>query len=205
MEGELDKIEGAEQNWEDVVRYFYEPLMVDLKNVEGKGKDLKKLVQEETDQICEKCGSKLIKKWSRNGPFLACSKFPDCRYTRSLEEEEELDRKCPSCGGRLRYKSGRFGKFIACWNYPQCKYTEAITIGIPCPVDGCGGQVTEKRTRRGKLFYGCSNYPDCEYASWDKPTTTICPACSKGYLVEKSTKAKGKFLKCPSCKHEEHV
>jgi len=205
MEGELDKVEGAEQNWEDVVRYFYEPLMVDLKNVEGKGKDLKKLVQEETDQTCEKCGSKLIKKWSRNGPFLACSKFPDCRYTRSLEEEEELDRKCPSCGGRLRYKNGRFGKFIACWNYPQCKYTEAITIGVPCPVDGCGGQVTEKRTRRGKIFYGCSNYPDCEYASWDKPTTIICPSCSKGYLVEKTTKAKGKFLKCPSCKHEEHV
>ena len=128
--------------------------------------------------------------------------YPKCRFTKSLEKEEELDRACPKCGGALRFKNGRFGRFIACQNYPDCRYTEAVTLGIPCPVDGCGGDIVEKRTRRGKIFYGCSNYPKCTYASWDKPTSQRCPDCSESYLVEKESKKKGRYLKCPSCKAE---
>jgi DNA topoisomerase-1 len=143
-----------------------------------------------------------VKKWGKNGQFLACPGFPDCRYTRPIEADEVIERKCPQCGGDLVFRNGRFGRFIACKKYPACKYTEAVTIGIPCPIEGCGGQVSEKKTRRGRLFYGCSNYPTCTYASWDKPTGERCPSCSKAYLVEKNSKKKGRYLRCPSCRHE---
>ncbi len=202
MEGELDKIEEAKEDWQDVVKFFYEPLLIDLENTKKRQGTLKQLVQEETDEVCENCGRKLVKKWSKNGPFLACPGFPECRYTRPLEGVETIDRECPECGGRLVYKNGRFGKFIACQNYPKCRYTEAATLGIPCPVNGCNGEITEKRTRRGKIFYGCTRYPECTYASWDKPTPQTCPNCHETYLVEKETKKKGHFLKCPACKFE---
>jgi DNA topoisomerase-1 len=203
METELDKVEEANENWQDVVRFFYEPLTVDLEKVKGKSSELKQDMQEETEEVCENCGKKLVKKWSKNGPFLACPGFPDCRYTRSIEGDDEIDRKCPKCGGRLAYRNGRFGKFIACQNYPECKYTEAATLGIPCPMKGCEGEITEKRTRKGRIFYGCSKYPKCTFASWDKPTGKRCPQCSETYLVEKDSKKKGHYLKCPACKFEE--
>jgi DNA topoisomerase-1 len=202
MEGELDKVEEAKENWEDVVRLFYQPLAVDIEKINKQNANLKQLVQEETDEICENCGRKLVKKWGKNGPFLACPGYPQCRFTKSLEKEETLERSCPKCSGKLIYKNGRYGRFIACQNYPECKYTEAATLGIPCPVKGCGGEIVEKRTRRGKIFYGCSRYPECTYASWDKPTPQRCQHCSESYLVEKDSKKKGRYLKCPSCKAE---
>jgi len=202
METELDKVEEAKEDWRDVVKLFYEPLTVDLAAVKERRAELRSLVQEESDAVCENCGKTLVKKWGRNGPFLACPGFPECRFTRPLEEEEAIDRACPQCGGKLAYRNGRFGKFIACTKYPSCKYTEAVTLGIPCPIPGCGGQIGERRTKRGKVFFGCSNYPKCTYASWDKPTGRLCPACSKDYLVEKDSKKKGKYLRCPSCRHE---
>lgn len=202
MESELDKVEEAKDEWQNVVRYFYEPLMADIEKFKNKRDELKELIQEETDQVCENCGRKLVKKWSRNGPFLACPGYPECKYTRSIEGEETLDRECPDCGGRLVYKSGRFGRFIACSNYPECKYTGAVTLGIACPIEGCGGDLVAKKTRRGRTFYGCSRYPECKYAIWDKPTSKKCPNCRESYLVEKESKRKGHYLKCPSCKSE---
>lgn len=202
METELDKVEASEEKWQDVVRFFYDPLLVDIEKFSGRKDELKKLVQEETDEDCPKCGSKLVKKWSRNGPFLACPGFPECRHSKSLEEEEALDRNCPECGGELRYKSGRFGRFIACSNYPDCKYTEAVSLGISCPEEDCDGQISERKTRRGKIFYGCTKYPKCKFASWDKPVERECPSCGNSWMVEKSTKKKGDIYRCPSCKHE---
>jgi len=202
METELDKVEEGRDDWRAVVKLFYDPLTVDLEAIKGKGAELKKLVQEESEEVCENCGSKLVKKWGRNGAFLACPGFPKCRFTRPLEEVEAIEKKCPQCGGELVHRSGRFGRFIACKKYPACKYTEAVTLGVPCPVEGCGGQITEKRTRRGRIFYGCSAYPKCTFASWDKPTTQTCPSCSKATLVEKESAKKGRYLRCPSCKHE---
>jgi DNA topoisomerase-1 len=202
METELDKVEEGKDEWRDVVKLFYDPLTVDLEAIRKKGADLKKLVQEETKEVCENCGKQLVKKWGKNGPFLACPGFPECRFTRPLEDVQPIDRKCPQCGGELVHRTGRFGRFIACSKYPACKYTEAVTLGIPCPVEGCGGQISEKRSRRGRVFYGCSNYPTCTFASWDKPTAQMCPACGKARLVEKSSAKKGRYLKCPSCGHE---
>ncbi len=202
METELDKVEEGTDDWRAVVKLFYDPLTVDLGALQGLGKDLKKLVQEETNEICGNCGKRLVKKWGRNGPFLACPGYPECRFTRPLEEMEAIGRACPQCGGELVHRTGRFGRFIACRKYPSCKYTEAVTLGIPCPVEGCGGQIGEKRSRRGRLFYGCSNYPKCTFASWDKPTAQPCPACGKSNLVEKSSAKKGRYLRCPLCRHE---
>ena len=202
METELDKVEEGKDDWRNVVKLFYEPLTVDLDAIKGKGADLKKLVQEETNEICGTCGKSLVKKWGKNGPFLACPGFPECRFTRPLEDVEAIDRKCPQCGGELVHRTGRFGRFIACKKYPTCKYTEAVTLGIPCPVEGCGGQISEKRSRRGRLFYGCSKYPKCTFASWDKPTGQLCPSCGKANLVEKNSAKKAHYFKCPSCRHE---
>jgi DNA topoisomerase-1 len=202
METELDKVEEEKEDWRTVVRQFYDPLDADLGQFKDKKLALKSLVQEETEELCKNCGRKLVKKWSRNGPFLACPGYPECRYTRPIEGEQTLERACPKCGGALVYKTGRFGKFIACGKYPECKYTEAISLGLKCPGEGCGGDVIEKRTRRGRVFYGCSKYPACTYASWDKPTSQLCPHCSKALLVEKESTKKGRYLRCPSCKSE---
>lgn len=110
-------------------------------------------------------------------------------------------------------KEGRFGPFLACTGYPDCKHTESINgeqspvdIGVKCPEKGCPGHIVEKKSKRGKIFYGCSTYPDCKFASWDKPVNKACPDCGSSYLIEKESKREGKFLKCPNreCTFKEH-
>jgi DNA topoisomerase-1 len=205
METELDKVETGEDGWRQVVESFYRPFSRDLESIKRDPESLKKLLEHPTGIVCEKCGSTMIKKWGRNGAFLACPGYPACRNTKSVDGESaivKLDKKCPSCGGELLKKKGRYGEFGACENYPECRYTEPLSIGVACPRDGCGGYLTKKRSGRGKIFYGCSRYPSCDYASWDKPTGEKCTGCGQGYLVEKNTKAKGIFKKCPVCKEE---
>jgi len=205
MEEELDKVEGGTDSWRDVVKDFYKPFEKALSQIEGKKDKIKSELQEETDLTCEKCGRKLIKKWGKNGQFLACPAYPECRYSRPLEEDsasQQIDATCPKCGGRLVLKIGRYGKFAACEKYPECKHTEPFPIGMDCPNNGCGGQVVEKVTRRGRTFYGCGNYPKCNFASWDKPVPHTCPSCQNSYMVEKNSKKKGTYLKCPACKEE---
>jgi DNA topoisomerase-1 len=204
MESELDKVETGEDGWRQVVEAFYRPFSRDLETIQS---DPKALLQTSTDSgvICEKCGSTMIKKWGRNGPFLACPKYPECRNTKSVDGESsvvKLDKICPKCGGQMVKKNGRYGEFGACENYPTCKHTEPLSIGVNCPTEGCTGYLTKKRSGRGKIFYGCSRYPECKFAAWDKPTGEKCSACGQGYLVEKNTKAKGIFKKCPTCKEE---
>jgi DNA topoisomerase-1 len=98
-------------------------------------------------------------------------------------------------------KTGRFGRFLACSRYPECKTTKPFSVGVVCPEPGCGGQVVEKKSRKGKMFYGCSNYPKCTFATWNKPVATPCPSCGNPYLEEKFTKTSGATLVCPKCKH----
>jgi DNA topoisomerase-1 len=204
METELDKVEEGQDDWHEVVAHFYNPFEGFLKKAEKEKKNLKKQLQVETDVECKKCGRKMIQKWGRNGLFLACPGYPKCKYTRPMEEQEleVLEHSCPQCGGRMVVKTGRYGRFAACENYPDCKYTESLAIGMDCPENGCDGQVVEKYTRRGKVFWGCSRYPDCEFASWDRPSDTECRTCGNPYMVEKETKSRGSFLRCPSCKDE---
>src|SRR5919202_1910365 len=92
---------------------------------------------------------------------------------------EEPDQTCPECGSPMVIKLGRFGRFLSCSNYPTCTHSEQLLarIGVPCPEPGCGGDVIERHTRRGRVFYGCSNYPTCRFASWDRPLAERCPEC----------------------------
>ncbi len=205
LEQELDKVEGGEFAWQAVVKEFYTPFKELLDHIDEKKEGVKKDLQEEVDVECEKCGRKLIKKWGRNGQFLACPAYPECRFSRPLEEEAQsihIDGKCPKCDSRLVLKTGRYGRFAACESYPDCKHTESYQIGMDCPKEGCEGRVVEKVTKRGKLFYGCSKYPDCDWASWDKPVLIPCRACNHPYVVQKTSKTRGSYLKCPECKEE---
>ncbi len=213
MEQELDKVEGGEFAWQNVVKDFYQPFAESLEQIDEKKTRLRSELQEETDVKCEKCGRNLIKKWGRNGQFLACPAYPECKFSRPIADPSanvQVEGSCPKCGSPLVAKSGRYGRFVACAKYPECKHTEAFPIGMKCPREGCGGKIVEKRTQRGKTFYGCSNYKapvdgkqlGCDWASWDKPVAESCSNCGSPYMVHKSSKTRGDFLKCPKCKEE---
>jgi DNA topoisomerase-1 len=204
MEDELDKIEEGIDDWQKVLTDFYGPFSQNLEEVKGKIDEIKSETQKESDELCDKCGATMIVKWGRNGQFLACSAYPECKSTRPLDNEGNgvpVERDCPKCGEPLIYRQGRFGKFIACSSYPDCKYTESITTGVKCPRKGCEGELSERRTSRGKLFWGCTKYPECKFATWYKPVARECPACGLTVLVEKETKRLGQHLACPECKH----
>lgn len=204
MEDELDRIEDGECTWRGVLGEFYAPFSERLKSVEINQKELKESTQKLTDVICEKCGKPMIDKWGRNGRFLACTGYPECKSTQPLEgkQDQTTDEKCELCESPMVIKQGRFGRFIACSAYPECKNTKAISMGLKCPKEDCDGNIVERRTRRAKTFWGCSKYPKCDFASWYKPVLQKCPACGSGYLVEKDTKKDGAHLYCPVCKHK---
>ena len=156
--------------------------------------------QDET-VYCDNCGRPMVLKKGRFGQFLACSGYPDCKTTKQLGEAQKpkdvpLDEDCPQCGGKLVKKFGRFGEFVACGNYPTCKYVKQKTIGVKCP--NCSeGEIIERRSKRGKTFYGCNRYPDCDFVAWGKPIAEKCPDCGGGYLIEKYLKS-GAFAQCPN-------
>jgi DNA topoisomerase-1 len=206
MEEELDKIEEGKEEWVKVLKDFYTPFQLKLKKVESNKQDIRKLTQQKTDEVCEKCGSPMIIRWGRNGKFLACSGFPKCKNTKPLPGDENgtvlADTKCELCGASMMKKVSRYGKFLSCSKYPDCKFTRPFSIGVDCPQEGCGGFLIERRTKRGRVFFGCSNYPNCKFATWDKPTKHTCPDCGAGFLVEKSSKVKGDYLKCIKCGYE---
>ncbi len=204
MEKELDLVEEGTDDWITVLDNFYKPFKNTFDGLKKQEKQIKESLTEKTEFKCENCGSPMIIKWGRNGRFLACSAYPECKTTRPLPEEEaqnKTDEVCDKCGAPMVIKTGRFGRFLACSAYPKCKNTKAITLGVKCPKEGCGGDIVEKRTRTGRVFYGCSNYPKCDFASWDEPVATPCPLCKHSFMVLKHSKAKGEYLKCPSCKH----
>ena len=201
MEDELDGIEDGKADWHKVVKDFWAPFSKDLAIAEKYVKEHRKKVEETVDIQCPNCGQNLVKKFGRRGPFLACPGYPDCKYTRPVEEAElptPVEGTCPECGSNLVARSGPYGRYISCEKRPECKFTKPFTLGIKCPE--CGkGEIAERRTKRGKIFYGCTAYPDCEFAVWDKPRMTPCPNCKSPFLVEKETK-KGLTVRCPKCK-----
>jgi len=202
MEEELDKIEDGSYKWTEVLMDFYKPFKADLDNAVASKESIKKSTIEEAGEDCEKCGRPMIIKHGRNGKFMACSGYPECKNTKSLEEEEkiQIDDRCPTCGGPMEVRRSRFGRFIACSNYPECKTTKSFPTGVKCPEEGCKGELVERTTRRGKMFFSCSEYPACEHSTWYRPVNIKCESCGFPYMVEKSTKAKGDHLACPKCK-----
>ena len=206
MEEELDEIARGEISWKPVVRNFWKPFinLIDKKDNELKKSDI---VDEETEEICPQCGAHLIIKLGRYGKFYGCKGYPKCRYIRPLDDKEgetenqsaAVEEDCEKCGKPMIIKAGRYGKFLACSGYPQCKNVRSlnkpVSLGIKCP-ECSEGDIVEKKTRRGKLFYGCSSYPKCDFATWDKPVEEACPSCGNPILVEKESKRDGIVIKC---------
>jgi DNA topoisomerase-1 len=203
LEERLDHVETGKDPWIDVVEEFYAPFQKDLASAESRQEEVRASLVQETETLCPRCGSKMIKKFGRSGPFLACPRYPECKTTLPVDEEglpaEAPTQKCPQCEGPMRVRSGRFGKFLACSNYPDCKGTRPFTLQIACPQCGTG-ELVERRTRRGKVFYGCSRYPECTFAIWDRPVKETCPSCASPIMVQKRSKTKGDYLQCPKCK-----
>jgi DNA topoisomerase-1 len=207
MEERLDEVEEGTAGWQAVLTDFYDKFKEDLAKADAEMRNVKAQAIE-TDIVCEKCGKTMVIKWGRNGEFLACPGYPECRNTMNFrreegkivpekEEEVPVEDKCPECAAPMVMKRGRFGKFLACTRYPDCKGTKPLSIGVTCP-KGCGGYITEKRSRRGRTFYGCSSYPKCDFVSWDRPRNEFCPSCGSPYLLDKYSKKTGPFIACPN-------
>jgi DNA topoisomerase-1 len=255
LEDDLDKIEQGKTDYAKTLSDFYKKFKKDLSRAGKEMDDFKKGI--DIGEACDKCGSPMLKRVGKFGPFIACSAYPDCTNTRELEEqqpesesgEEEiepcencgkpmamkrgrfgqflactgypeckttrkliatkqgglraakpdqiLDEKCPRCGSNLVIKQGRFGEFTACTSYPGCKYVKHKTTGVMCPKDpDKGGEIVERKSRRGKIFFGCSNYPDCDFVLWNRPVNEKCPKCGALYLIEKTTKKHGRQILC---------
>ena len=196
MEDSLDKIEEGDRKWVDTVQEFYARFEKDLKKASKEGRNVK--VGAPTGEQCPECGKGLVERWSRYGKFIACSAYPECKYKRNLPgngraEDQPTDELCPACGKPMVIKHGRFGKFIACSGYPECKTTKPVTLGIACPQPGCTGQLTERRSRRGRVFFGCSAYPTCRFVVWQRPVLEPCPKCGAPFTTERA--ARGRVLR----------
>ncbi|WP_300881912.1 type I DNA topoisomerase [uncultured Desulfovibrio sp.] len=190
MEEGLDKVAEGGENWVDLMRAFAADFNPTL---EAAAKNMQSLI-----------------KFGKAGAFLACSAYPDCRYTSNFartedgrveavaQEKPQYEKvgQCPRCGKDLVIKKSRTGsRFIACTGYPACDYAAPFSTGVPCPRCGKGGLV-EKSSRRGKIFYSCDQYPQCDFALWDKPVPGPCPRCDSPYLVEKKSRD-GVRVICP--------
>lgn len=203
MEEELDLIESGKKKFLQVVNEFYKPFNQVVTAAEENKDSIKETLQETTDEICPKCGKQLIIRWGRNGRFMACSGYPDCKHSKPLDVQEvATGEKCENCGKDMVVKVGRYGRFIACSGYPECKTAKPFPIGVPCLKEPCIGQVVERRSKRGRTFYGCNRYPECDFVSWNKPVKIPCPQCGSAYTEERYTQAKGAHVRCPKCKHE---
>ena len=200
MEEELDTIATGEATYMKVMDDFYHPFMELLNSVSP---DEARLT-ETTETPCDKCGRPMIIRWGRNGKFLACSGYPECKNAKPLPEDAErmkINENCPLCSHPLVLKQSRYGKFIGCSHYPDCTFTRPITLGIHCPK--CKeGEISERQSKTKRTFYGCTRYPNCDFVTWDKPVAKACPQCGNEYLSHKYTQKKGEFLKCPNCKDE---
>jgi DNA topoisomerase-1 len=255
LEDDLDKIEQGKTDYAKTLTDFYKKFKKDLARAGKEMIDLKKGI--EIGEKCEKCGSEMLKRVGKFGPFIACSGYPDCTNTREVEVQEPesesgeeeidpcencgkpmamkrgrfgqflactgypeckttrkliatkqgglraakadqiLDELCPRCNANLVIKQGRFGEFTACTKYPECKYVKHKTTGVKCPKDADkGGEIVERKSRRGKVFFGCSNYPDCDFVLWNRPIAEECPKCKAPFLTEKITKKHGRQLIC---------
>lgn len=174
----------------------------------------------EAMEPCDLCNSPVALRKGRFGPFIACTNYPACKFTRKIvkkagnkmgvEKVEKYPGKCDTCGAGLVVRKAWTGnRFVACENYPACKFAKSYEIGVPCPKCGEteGGQLVERTTKRRRMFYGCNRYPECDFTTWDKPLKEACPTCGNPYLVEKVSKRTGRLVKCPNtgCDYEREL
>jgi len=208
LEEELDQVSRGEKQWKPLLKEFWEPFSTLLKQKEGEVSK-SDLTTEATDEACPECGKPLVVKLGKRGKFIACSGFTEgCKYTRNIESEKGgepaepvlSDEKCEKCGQPMLIKDGRYGKYLACSGYPACKNIQPLVkprgTGVVCP-ECKEGELTEKKSRYGKMFYSCNRYPQCKFALWDLPVERKCPTCGFPLLVKKISKREGEYLKCP--------
>jgi DNA topoisomerase-1 len=215
MENHLDRIEAAEVDYSEILTQFYDAFKKELEAA-STGMLSVKGIGFSTDLTCPQCNNRLHIRMGKNGQFLGCSNYPECTYTRNYTRDEKgvihpiepasdqtSDRICEKCGKPMLIKEGKYGTFYACSGYPDCKTTQStnstnggIKTGVHCPEQGCDGELVQRSSKRGKIFYGCSRFPDCTFATWDKPVAKECPECGAKFLLEKTTKKQGTFLVC---------
>ncbi len=198
MEDDLDEIAQGDASMNEVLSEFYRGFEKDLEKASAEA--AKKPIEvpaEQTDIVCDKCGSLMVIKNGRFGRFAACPNYPECKNTKPITKDGKLlvaeekpvikaDFKCDLCGGDMVQRSGRYGVFYACVNYPKCKGTKQKTkdIGVDCPK--CGSKIVMKWGRNKTVFFSCEKYPECDFSSWDLPTNEKCPECGNLLYVKKS-------------------
>ncbi len=216
LEEELDEVENGKENWVKTLRRFYGPFQKSLGEAKKKMPTVKRKGLP-TGLKCDLDGGEMMIKWGRNGEFLACSNYPKCTNTKEFirddqgnivpQERQALSTEptaevCEKCGKPMVHRRSRFGEFLGCSGYPDCDgikrlKSDPVSTGVNCP-DCKEGEVLERRSRRGKLFFGCARYPKCKFASWDRVVAQPCPQCGSAYLVEKVTKREGARWQCPN-------
>lgn len=211
LEDELDAISRGEKEWVPVLHEFWGPFkqLIDHTQDNVSRSDV---TEEKTQENCPECQKPLVLKLGKRGRFYGCTGYPDCDYTRDASHsseapEETIDRDCPKCQSKLLIRHGRYGKFIGCSAYPDCRHIEPLNkpkeTGVICPK--CkAGEIVERRSKRGKVFFSCSLYPTCEYALWNEPINEPCPSCRWPILTVKVTKRAGREKVCPveSCQYK---
>lgn len=196
MEQLLDSVADGSTSYEEAVKRLEVPLEASLTQAVANLDKVRDSLSRETTERCPECGSPLRLRLGRYGRFLSCTGYPSCRYSRQEGGAKyEGDRKCPACGSGLVLRSGRFGQYLSCEKAPACKHTEPVPTGVLCPVEGCGGEMIQKTTRKGRTFYSCNRYPKCDFAMWNRPVPGTCPKC--GFPVLEEGK---KGLQCPRCR-----
>jgi DNA topoisomerase-1 len=212
MEEDLDEVGAGKLGRVELLKRFYGR----FNEVLGHAKKAARWAPapEPTDFKCSECGSRMLKRWSKNGWFLGCEKYPECKHTQNLDkdgkepEKPQLTKyKCDKCGKPMMIRSGRYGEFLSCSGYPECKNAKPVPLGVPCPK--CGGDIVEIRAKKrgGKTFYGCTNYPECDFKLWQKPIAEPCPLCQSPFLIVGGGKKNPK-IQCPrgkECGYERGV
>jgi DNA topoisomerase-1 len=199
MEEELDEVEAGKEERIDLLKRFYKRFRTQLdKSKKGKRWNPE---PEPTSERCELDGGVMLKRWSKNGWFLGCANYPECKSTRDLgadgtpTQPRETGIACDKCGKPMVIRSGRYGEFLSCTGYPECKNAKPVPLGVKCPKCTTGDLIEIRpRKRGGKTFYGCSNYADeaikCDFKLWQKPICEPCPSCGATFVTMGGTRAK---------------
>jgi DNA topoisomerase I len=215
MEEKLDDVEGNKVHWRELLSEFYQEFHKLLLTAEDEMPNMRAQVTE-TDIDCNRCGAKMVIRWGANGKFLACSTYPECKNSKefikdaegkiSIVEPEKRDEKCPICSEPMIKKHGKFGNFLGCSNYPDCKGTMPYILPFDCPEENCDGKLIERKSKRGKIFFGCSKYnpkDGCNFSTWDEPVDEKCSNCGWEYLFRKKSRRKNNsWIECPRCKEK---
>ncbi len=206
LENELDLIADGEKEWKPLLGEFWEPFKHQVDEVLETVKR-SDVTQEALDEACPLCGKPLSIRLGRYNRFIGCTGYPECNYTRGVDEGKDSavtpeiveGRSCPQCGNALQLRTGRYGKFIGCSSYPNCKFIEPLQkpadTGVECP-ECHQATMLKRKSRMGKIFFSCARYPDCTYALWNEPVAKQCPKCAWPILTIKVTKKRGTELVC---------